>query len=236
MPPGTQHELVLANLATIRDAIARSCDRAGREPRDVLIVAAAKTVDAERIRWVRDAGVRDVGENYLRELRAKREQVAGLVWHFLGTLQSHTAHQVAELADVVETAVPGRPLDRLARRAFERGRTLPVLVEVDLAGRGNAVAPEAVADAADEVAETDGIALAGLMTLPPIPSRPEDSRPHFRRLRSLLAAVAERHPEANQISMGMSLDYTVAVEEGATMVRIGTALFGARPPVDQGRT
>lgn len=227
---------VLANLAKIRDEIARACDRADRNAASVRIVAASKTVDVEAIRRVRDAGVGDVGENYVRELRTKRELVEDVAWHFIGTLQSHSAHQVAELADIVQTAVPGRALARLARRAVERGRSIPVLVEVDLAGRGNAVAPEAVPDAADEVAATDGLRLEGLMSIPPIPSRPEDSRGDFRLLRGLLHVVAERHPEASELSMGMSLDYAVAVEEGATIVRIGTALFGARPPVDQGRT
>ncbi|MGZ8607195.1 MAG: alanine racemase, partial [Actinomycetota bacterium] len=133
------------------------------------------------------------------------------------------------LADVVETAVPGKAMARLARRAAERGRTLPCLVEVDFTGERAGVAPEDVVGACDAVAAADGLALRGLMTVPPIGPSGEAARPYFRRLRELLAKVASRHPEAVELSMGMSPDYEVAVEEGATMVRIGTALFGARP-------
>jgi pyridoxal phosphate enzyme (YggS family) len=227
---------VAANLTSIRTAIARACDRSGRDPAAVRIVAAAKTFGTEAIVRARDAGVREVGENYVKELRAKRRQVDGIVWHYIGTLQSHSAHHVAELADVVETVTPGRAMQRLAGRATTTGRTLPVLIEVDFTRARTGVAPEEVDDAADEVVRTQGLDLLGLMTLPPIPSAAEDSRPFFRRLRELLEGVSVRHPEATELSMGMSIDYPVAVEEGATMVRIGTALFGARRPEETGRT
>lgn len=229
-------DVVRSNLAAIRDRLALACERSGREPESVRLVAAAKSVAPETIAWVRDAGVGEVGENYVQELRAKREAVDGVTWHYIGTLQSRSAPVVAELADVVETVVPGRAMRRLAGRAVEVGRTLPALVEVDFSGKRTGVAPEEVVEAADEVAETPGLVLAGLMTLPPLPSVADESRPYFRRLRELLEKVAERHPEASELSMGMSLDYEVAVEEGATMIRIGTALFGARIPGDHGRT
>jgi pyridoxal phosphate enzyme (YggS family) len=226
---------VLSNLESIRERIASASERAGRDPSSIRLVAAGKTVPSEVLRWARDAGVREFGENYVQELRRKRDDVPGVTWHFIGTLQSHTAHHVAELADVVETVVPGRAMARLARRASERGRSLPVLVEVDLTRARTGVAPEDVQRAADEVAGAEGIRLVGLMTLPPLPESAEDSRPYFRELRQLLDRVARDHPEARELSMGMSLDYEVAIEEGATMVRIGTALFGARPPTGTGR-
>lgn len=226
---------VLGNLRTIRARIAAACALVDRDPSSVTLVAAGKTVPAEVLAWVREEDVEHFGENYVQELREKREEVPGATWHFIGTLQSHTAHRVAELADVVETAVPGRAMDRLGRRASERGRRLPTLIEVDLTGGRAGVAPEDLPEATDEVARTDGLTLVGLMTLPPLPTSPEDSRPYFRRLHDLLDEVAARHPEAVELSMGMSLDYEVAIEEGATMVRIGTALFGARPPRNTGR-
>ena len=227
---------VAANVARIREDIARACERADRDPDGVRIVAAAKTFGPDAIAQVRDAGVSDVGENYVRELRAKRAALKGVVWHFIGTLQTGSAHHVAELADVVHTATPGRATERLARRAGSVGRTLPVLIEVDFAGRGTGVPPEGVAEASDAVAGLKGIDLVGLMTLPPLPSDPEDSRPFFVRLRELLRPLSERRPQMKELSMGMSLDFQVAVEEGATMVRVGSALFGARPAVDTGRT
>ena len=223
-------DTVLANLATVRAGIERACVLAGRDPSGVRIVAAGKTVEPEALRWVREGGVEDFGENYVQELRAKREAMTDATWHFIGTLQSHTAHHVAELAAVVETLAPGKAWGRLARRAVERGRTLRALIEVDFSGGRTGVPPEDVAGFADEVARVEGLELVGLMTLPPLPETAEDARPYFRRLRALLAEVAERHPEARELSMGMSLDYGVAVEEGATMIRIGTALFGERPP------
>jgi pyridoxal phosphate enzyme (YggS family) len=220
---------VLDNLARIRERLAVACERAGRPPEAVRLVAIGKTVEAEALRWVRDAGVDDLGENYVQELRAKREEIPDARWHYVGTLQASGAHHVAELADVVETVVPGRALERLSRRAAERGRRLPSLVEVDFTGARTGVSPDDVVDACDDVATAEGLSLVGLMTLPPVTPTAEEARPYFRRLRELLSLVARRHPEAVELSMGMSLDYEVAVEEGATMVRIGTALFGARP-------
>jgi pyridoxal phosphate enzyme (YggS family) len=234
---GRDRDVVLANLSDVRAGVARACDRVGRDPASVRIVAAAKTIEPEAIVWVRDAGVTDVGENYVAELRRKRAALAGVRWHFIGTLQRGSAHHVGELADVVQTVVPGSAARRLARRATQAERVVPVLIEVDLTEERTGVAPDALADAADEIAGTPGLSLEGLMTLPPIPTVAEDSRGRFRRLRALLAEVAERHPRARELSMGMSLDFRVAVEEGATMVRIGTALFGPRlPPPDRGRT
>jgi pyridoxal phosphate enzyme (YggS family) len=222
-------QAVLGNLATIRERLARACERAGREADSVRLVAIGKTVEPEALAWVHEAGVRDLGENYVRELRAKRPRIPEATWHFVGTLQVSGAHHVAELADVVETVVPGRAMARLARRATERSRSLPSLVEVDFTGERMGVRPDDVVPACDEVAVTEGLELRGLMTLPPPTPTAEGARPYFRRLRELLGPVTERHPQAVELSMGMSLDYEVAVEEGATMVRIGTALFGARP-------
>lgn len=221
---------VLENLARVRAGIRRACERVGRDPGGVRIVAAGKTVEVEALRWVVEAGVTDLGENYVRELAAKRELVPEATWHFIGTLQRGTAHRVAALADVVQTAVPGRALERLSRAAGRLGRELPTLVEVDFTRERSGVGPEEAVAACDLVASTPGLRLVGLMTLPPLTPDAEGARPYFTALRGLLERVRERHPEAVELSMGMSLDYEVAVEEGATMVRIGTALFGARPP------
>ena len=220
---------MLANLEEVRSRIRTACARANRDPSAVRLIAATKTVEPEAIGWVRDAGVTEVGENYVKELRSKRATLDELMWHFVGTLQSHTAHVVAEHADVVQTLVPGKAVARLARRAVERGVSLPALIEVDLTARRTGLAPKDVERFADEVAGADGLELVGLMTIPPSTASPEGARPWFERLRDLRDMVGSAHPTATGLSMGMSLDYEVAVEEGATMVRIGTALFGARP-------
>ncbi len=220
------------NLARVRDGIARACDRTGRDPGAVTLVAASKTVPIETIGWAREAGLTDFGENYVKELRLKAAAFPDLRWHFLGTLQSHTAHHVADLAAFVHTLAAGGGTAKLARRAAERGRVIPALIEVDFTRERTGVAPDALEDLAEEVASAGGLELAGLMTLPPIPDEPEDARPYFVHLRELGEHLRERHPAAVELSMGMSLDYEVAVEEGATMVRIGTALFGERPPAN----
>jgi pyridoxal phosphate enzyme (YggS family) len=223
-------DAVVAGAAKVRREIAEACGRAGRDPSDVRLVAASKSVPREAIRWAREAGVEDFGENYVQELRAKHEAAPDARWHFIGTLQSHSAHHVADLADVVQTLAPGSAVGRLARRAASRGRRLPGLIEVDFTGERTGIVPEAVASFADEIASLEGIELVGLMTIPPIPEDPEDARPFFRRLRELRDELAARHPTVRELSMGMSTDFPVAIEEGATMVRIGTALFGERPP------
>lgn len=221
-------ERVLANLGSVRERISAACVRCGRDPATVRLVAIGKGIEPHVISWIREAGVVDLGENYVRELRLKRERIAGGRWHFVGTLQRGSAHHVAELADVIHTVVPGSAFARLERGAVTRNRSIPALVEVDFTGERAGIAPADVVAACDEVATARGVHLTGLMTVPPLTQTAEEARPFFRRLTELLSEVAKRYPQAVELSMGMSLDYEVAVEEGATMVRLGTALFGPR--------
>jgi hypothetical protein len=225
--------VIASNVAGARQRLASACERVGRDPGQIRIVAAGKTVPLDGLRAARAAGIEDFGENYVQELRDKRDGVPGVRWHFIGTLQSRTASRVADLADVVQTLAPGRAAERLARRAAVRRRPLDALIEVDFAGRGSGVDEDGCESFADAVAAMPGIRLVGLMTLPPATDSAEEARPYFARLRSLRDRVVTSHPDATQLSMGMSLDYEVAAEEGATIVRIGTALFGARPPAQQ---
>jgi pyridoxal phosphate enzyme (YggS family) len=228
MPLDRDH--VLANLTAIRSGIEAACDRSSRDPADVLLVAAAKRVPAEAVRWVAGAGVTAIGENYVNELREIHDEVPGVRWHYIGALQTNTAHHVAALADVVETLSGERATARLGRRAADDGRRLDALIEVDLTGDRSGVGPDELGAFADRVASFEGLRLRGLMTLPPLTETAEEARPWFRQLRGLRDRVREKHPDVVDLSMGMSLDYQAAVEEGATMVRIGTALFGPRTP------
>jgi pyridoxal phosphate enzyme (YggS family) len=217
-------------LETIRSRIAEAANAVGRDPAEVTLVAAAKRQPVGEIRDAIALGVTAVGHNYVQELRSARASLgaSSARWHFIGTLQSSTAHQVADLADVVETLAGERAIRRLAGRAARAGRTVDAFLEVDFTGRRSGYAPDEVVAAADVVAAIDGLRLRGLMTIPPPTPTAEEARPWFRRLRELRDRVAERHEEVLDLSMGMSLDYQVAVHEGATMVRIGTALFGPR--------
>ena len=222
---------IASNLRTVRQRLADAARQAGRDPSDVQLIAVTKTLAVATVRDAIAAGATDLGENYVTELREKRPalDVPGVRWHFIGALQSSTAHRVADLADVVHTVAGEHATRRLAGRAARNGRTVDVLIEVDFTGERAGLGPEEVPAAADRVAALDGARLRGLMTIAPPTPDAEGARPWFRRLRELRDVVRERHPDVLDLSMGMSLDYQVAVQEGATMVRIGTALFGARP-------
>ena len=224
----TDRDAVHRNIAEVRARIAAAARRSERDPEDVSLVAVTKTIDTEQIRWALEAGITSLGENYVQELRRKRDEIDGATWHFIGTLQTGTATLVADHADVVETVAGERAARRLAGRAARSGRTLEALIEVDLADGRTGVPPSELPAFADLVASLEGLHLVGLMTMPPIAERPEDARASFSRLRLLRDDLREQHPNVLALSMGMSLDYEVAVEEGATMVRIGTALFGPR--------
>jgi PLP dependent protein len=220
---------LLESLARIRAAIAAAAARAGRGADDVTLVAAGKTVPVERLRIAATAGVSAFGENYVKELREKAAALTGVRWHYIGALQSSSAHHVADVADVVQTLSGEHAARRLARRAIAARRELDALIEVDLIGSRTGVSPEDLPAFADVAASLEGLRLVGLMTLPPMPERAEEARPWFVRLRELGEELRRTHPDMLELSMGMSLDYEVAVEEGATMVRIGSALFGERP-------
>jgi PLP dependent protein len=216
------------NLDRIRARISAAAGRVDRDPAGVTVVAVAKGQPAAAIELAAAAGIRDIGENYVNELAAKRDAIDadGLTWHFVGALQSSTAHRVGVLADVVHSVGSLHAAERLGARAARDGRSITALVQVDFTGERNGVAPDELGDAIGRLRELAGIELRGLMTLPPLA---QDARPFFRRLRELRDRAATGPGDLPELSMGMSGDYEVAVEEGATMVRIGTALFGPRP-------
>jgi pyridoxal phosphate enzyme (YggS family) len=225
---------VEANLCAIEARIAAAATRVGRDPSEVLLVGAAKTVSPEVVRCAVEAGLRAVGENYVQELRGTHRALdvdpptIQPRWHFIGTLQSGTAHHVADLADVVETLSGERAARRLAGRAARADRSLDVFLEIDYTGERGGLAPGDVHAAASTVDGLEGLHLRGLMTIPPLTATPEEARPWFARLRDLRDDLRRTFPDVLDLSMGMSLDYEVAIEEGATIVRIGTALFGPR--------
>jgi pyridoxal phosphate enzyme (YggS family) len=226
---------VAHRLADVRTRAAAACRRAGRASDEVRLIGVTKTVDPERIRAAAAAGLGDFAENYVTELEAKAGLVAA-TWHFVGTLQRGTAHRVAAAADVVHTVEPGHAFERLARRAADREEPLPCLVQVDLVGGRHGVDPTAVGAFVDAAAGVAGVRVVGLMTLPPPAPVAEHARRWFARLRDLRERLAADAPWLRELSMGMSADYEVAIEEGATMVRVGTALFGARPAGPRARS
>lgn len=225
-------EQIAANVHDVRARLGEAVAAAGRDPSDVLLVAVSKKVGTDAIRAAVEAGITDLGENYVTELRDKRPVLQDVAarWHYIGALQSSTAHHVADLVDVVHTVAGERATRRLAGRAARAGRILDALIEVDYTGERAGVGPDDVAGVAALVRSLEGLRLCGLMTIAPPTEVPEGARPWFRALRELRDDLREKHPDVVELSMGMSLDYDVAVQEGATMVRIGTAVFGARTP------
>jgi hypothetical protein len=224
--PTMSTDTVRANLDHVRERIARAAERAGRRPADVLLIGVSKTVDAERIRPAVDAGIAALGENRVQEAKAK---VAALgraaAWHLIGHLQTNKVKDALELFDVIHSLDRVPLAEELERRAAAAGREVQTLVEVNLAGEPakSGVAPDALPAMLELIAALPHLRVRGLMAIPPV-GTPEDARPWFRALRKL----GETHGLA-ELSMGMSADYETAIEEGATMVRVGTAIFGPRP-------
>lgn len=221
-----------ARLAAVRREIEGAATRVGRAPSSVLLVAVSKNKPAEAIRAAYAAGQRDFGENYVQELEEKAEalrDLEGIRWHAIGRLQRNKAKSVVRLARVIH-AVDREELAReLGRRASAQGGSVDALVEVNIAGEASkgGCAPEALASLLAVMRATEGLCVRGLMTIPPASEDPEAARPVFAALRALRDAHggAATLPE---LSMGMTHDYAIAIEEGATMVRVGTAIFGAR--------
>ncbi len=216
-----------ANVERVREAIARACGRAGRSPDDVLLVAVSKTVEAERIRLAVAAGISALGENRVQEAREKIETLGRPVpWHLIGSLQTNKAKEAARLFDWIHSVDRVELARELSRRACALDHTLDILVQVNLGEEPQkaGVAPGELKALLDAMTGLESLRIRGLMAIPPAVETPEAARPFFRRLRELRDGAGLEH-----LSMGMSADFEVAIEEGATLVRVGTAIFGPRP-------
>ena len=227
------------NLRGVRERIAAAARAAGRDPASVALLAVSKTWPADDVRALAALGQRDFGENRVQELITKAAELpgAGVRWHFVGQLQRNKAAAVARLGAVVHSVDRSSLAEVLDRAGREGDRPVEVLLQVDLGGtpagvapRGGA-APEEIPRLADAVAAAAGLRLRGLMAVAP---RDEEPEPAFERLAALAARVRADHPEAVELSAGMSGDLEAAIAAGATIVRVGTALFGSRPLVSGG--
>jgi pyridoxal phosphate enzyme (YggS family) len=228
-------EHVHSNLAAVRERLAAAARASGRDPGDIRLIAVSKTFPAEAVRAAYDAGQRDFGENKVQEALQKQEQTPGLDarWHLIGHLQSNKARRAATAFAAIHSIDSLDLLEKIDAAAAESGATPDVFVQVDLAGETTKFgAPEAEVDGIVRgAARCRAARLVGLMLLPPWSEDPEAARPYFRRLRALRDRLASRSAEGSQLrrlSMGMSHDFEVANQEGATDVRVGTAIFGTR--------
>lgn len=228
--PGTIRERVFL----VRERIERSAARAGRSASGIRLVAVGKMQPAERIGEAAEAGLTAFGENYVQEAEEKIRAYPGLEWHMIGKLQGNKAKKAASLFSWIQTIDSIRLLSEISRRCGVAGKVMPVLLEVNL-GREpskSGILPEDLPAMMEAAGALPGIRAAGLMAIPPYAEDPEESRPWFALLRERLASCRGSGPTGRameELSMGMSHDFEVAIEEGATMVRVGTAIFGSRP-------
>ncbi|MET0554518.1 MAG: YggS family pyridoxal phosphate-dependent enzyme [Vicinamibacteria bacterium] len=228
--------MIAGRLQAVRERIATACARVSRDPATVRLIGVSKTQPASAVREAFAAGLRDFGENRVQEAEAKAGELAdlravGLRFHLIGHLQANKAKKAAALFDSVHSVDEAGLAARLARAAEDEGRVLPVLVQVDLAGEETkfGLAENHLLSTLETLRGLAALRVEGLMVLPPYADDPESARPYFRQLRDLRdRASAFGLLAEGELSMGMSHDFEVAIEEGATMVRVGTALFGAR--------
>jgi pyridoxal phosphate enzyme (YggS family) len=226
---------IAANVNRVQERIQRACDRAGRDPASVRLIAVSKTVGLDRIREGVAAGIRMLGENYIQEAKDKIDASPDLdvTWHFIGHLQTNKAKFAAAYFTWVHTVDSLKLARELNKRAAGLDRRLNILLQVHLGEEATkeGVDPEQRPALYRDVSELEALQVRGLMVLPPYLADLEEVRPHFRQLRGLLLDLKakSRDPDSlTELSMGMSHDFEAAVEEGATLVRVGTAIFGAR--------
>jgi hypothetical protein len=222
------------NLASIQERISKAALRAGRDPAAIRLVAVSKTVSAESIREAIAAGVTTLGENYVQEARNKIARIGKQVeWHFIGHLQSNKARSAVDLFSMIHSVDRLSLAEALNQEANKQGKILPVLIQVNISGEESksGINPQETLQLLERIAGLQHLSVQGLMTMPPWFEDPEDARPHFNALRKLREELASKKIHGvslQELSMGMSGDFEVAIEEGATLVRVGTAIFGPR--------
>jgi len=226
-------ESIRERAAHVLGRVAQAAARSGRKGEEIRLIAVGKTKPVELIREAIEAGLAVFGENYVQEAEEKIRAFPQAEWHFIGKLQRNKVKKAVSLFSWIQTVDSLSLLEEISRRAGEAGKVLPVLAEVNLAGEESKAGldPGALAELIEAAPGLPGISLRGLMAIPPWTEDPEESRPYFVRLRGLLAECVSRGgagPAMTELSMGMSNDFEAAIEEGATMVRVGTAIFGSR--------
>jgi|UniRef100_A0A7C3SKS8 pyridoxal phosphate enzyme (YggS family) len=225
---------IAENLAAVKKRLEAAAHRVGREPEDVRLVAVSKSVPVELLKEAVAAGQRIFGENYLQEARPKIAALgAGLSWHFVGHLQTKKAKAVVELFDLIHSVDRLKLAQALEQAAAALNKVQDILLQVNLAGEEtkSGASPGEVAGLLEEISKLQHLRVLGLMTMPPWFPDPEQVRPYFRALRELRDRLQDLRLVDNplsELSMGMSHDFETAVEEGATLVRVGTAIFGKR--------
>jgi pyridoxal phosphate enzyme (YggS family) len=227
---------IIENISTVFKRISRSAMRAGREPQDIMLVAVTKTVPPERVMEAIEAGLRVFGENRVQEARQKIPEIMKITpdlkisWHMIGPLQRNKVKYAVRLFDMIHSVSSVELAQEIDREARKAEKIQDILIEVKLSHEEtkHGVEPERLFELLERCSALKNINVKGLMTIPPYSTNPEDARPYFRKLKELLEEANSRGLLLKELSMGMSGDFEVAIEEGATIIRIGTAIFGER--------
>ncbi len=225
---------ISSNISLIRQRIEAASARSGRDPRSVRLMAVSKTVALERIREALEAGITLLGENYVQEAREKIPAIGHAAeWHMIGHLQTNKVKYVVNLFDWIHSVDRLELARELDKRAGQNKRRLNVLIEVNVSGEEskNGMEPDAALELVRQVSFLPNISVRGLMTMPPYSDNPENSRPYFQALRKLrdeISAAAIPNIRMDELSMGMTDDFEVAIDEGTTIIRVGRAIFGTR--------
>lgn len=225
---------VAANYRKVLERISEAASKCGRDPKGIKLLAASKAQNASRILQAVEAGIGLFGENYVQEAKAKREAIRDPVeWHMIGHLQRNKVKTALEIFDLIQSLDSLELARELDREGKKRGKKVRLFLEVNLGGEEgkSGIAKDEVGSLLREVAKLPYLRIEGLMSVPPFSENPEEMRPYFRALKELksdLMALNLPNVELKELSMGMTHDYPVAIEEGATLVRIGTAIFGPR--------
>ena len=226
--------MVKENLAEVETRIGQACERAGRKREEVTLIAVSKTKPVSMMEEAMGAGIVDFGENKVQEIVDKYEVLPrNLNWHMIGHLQRNKVKYIVDKVCMIHSVDSLKLAETISELAVKKNVEVPVLIEVNMAGEDSkfGVTPEAAPALVEAAAKLPGIRISGLMTIAPFVENPEDNRIHFRNLRKLSVDITGKNIDnvsMSALSMGMTGDYEVAIEEGATMVRVGTGIFGAR--------
>ena len=229
--------MIAENLVEVRERISRAIQKSGREPDSARLITVSKQISVDRIEEARAAGAVVFGENKIQEAIPKIEQMGaeGISWHFIGHLQKNKVKFLDERFDLIHSVDSFELAEKIAKHYHSENRVQRILLQVNVSGEAAkfGMEPKELEKQMAEFFQLQGIQVEGLMTIPPFDSDPENSRRHFSRLRELREQYEKQNGlPLNQLSMGMSNDFEVAIEEGATLVRVGTAIFGPRPKLD----
>ncbi len=227
--------MIIENIGEIRQSISNICRSCGRDPSEIRLIAVSKTWGSDAIRQAVEGGILDFGENYVQEMGRKREDLEDIPikWHFIGHLQSNKVKYLAAYVDLIHSVDSFKLAEEISKRGLLAGRKLRILIEVHTTDEKtkHGVPPDKTLELVKEISLLENVDIQGLMTMGPFSDDPEDSRSSFRQLvhvKKRIEAEGIGNVSMRHLSMGMTYDYPVAIEEGATMVRIGTAIFGTR--------